>query len=376
MSETIFWVSLIFIVYTYFIYPVLIWLLSQTRSVSKIDITDDFEYPKLSIVIPVYNEKNNIEEKIKNIKSLDYPKNKIEIILVSDGSDDGTQKIFNNDDRVTFLSYEKRQGKPSALNFAVKHVATDIIVFTDIRQAIDKYAVKFLVKRLMIPGVGAVSGELCHKPSKSNIGKNVGLYWLYEKWIRKSESRFNSTAGVTGALYAIHTSDYVPLNKDTLLDDFEVPIQLVKNKQRVVLESQAKIYDTSQEDIAGEKKRKIRTLTGNFQSFLWNKWLFNPFKNPIIFQFLSHKLFRLIVPYTMLLTLVSSFYSDGFFYVIIFWCQVLFYMLGIIGMNAIKFKNYKIISIIVVFLELNISAVLALNEFLRGKVKVQWDKTS
>ncbi len=376
MSVYVFWVSLIFIGYTYFGYPMFIWMLSLTRSVQKTNISDDFDWPKLSIIIPVYNEKNNIEKKINNIESLDYPRKKIEIILVSDGSDDGTQEIYCDDSRIIFLSYQERQGKPSALNYAVKQVTSGIIVFTDIRQVLDKDALKYLVKRLMIPGIGAVSGELCHMPSTSNIGKNVGLYWLYEKWIRKSESRFNSTAGVTGALYAIHRSDYMPLRNDTLLDDFEVPMQLIKNKLRVVLESQAKIYDTSQEDITGEKKRKIRTLTGNFQSFYWNKWLFNPFKNPIIFQFLSHKVFRLIVPYAMLLTFVSSYLSNGIIYTILFWAQIMFYCFGIIGMFNNKLKNFKIISIIVVFLELNISAVLALNQFLSGKVKVRWDKTA
>lgn len=376
MSEYLFWISLFFIVYTYFGYPVIIWALSRTRTMPQIEIQGDINWPELSIVIPVYNEKNNINKKIENILALDYPSDKINIILVSDGSDDGTDKIFSNDSRVTFVSYGERQGKPTALNLAIEHVVTEIVVFTDIRQTLDKYAVKYLVKRLILPGIGAVSGELCHTESTSTVGKNVGLYWLYEKWIRKSESRFNSTAGVTGALYAIHTKNYFPLRKDTLLDDFEVPMFIIKKNLRVVLETQAKLYDTSQEDIAGEKKRKIRTLTGNFQSFIWNRWLFLPWKNPIILQFLSHKVFRLLVPYAMLICLISAYTANSLFYSVIFWAQLSFYFSGFIGNISTKFKNFKLISIIVVFLELNASAVLALIQFLTGKVKVRWDKTS
>lgn len=376
MSEYLFWFSLMFIIYTYFAYPVLIWGLSFLRSVSRLDIQGDIDWPEISIVIPVYNEINNIGKKIINILSVDYPSNKISIVLVSDGSDDGTDEIYSKDSRVTFITYKERQGKPTALNFALERITTEIVIFTDVRQSLDKLAVKYLVRRLMVPGIGAVSGELCHEKSASNIGKNVGLYWRYEKWIRKSESRFNSTAGVTGALYAIHTRNYHPLRKDTLLDDFEVPMFIVKKKLRVVLESQAKVYDTSQEDIAGEKKRKIRTLTGNFQSFLWNKWLFNPLKNPIVFQFISHKLFRLFVPYAMLLSLLSSYTTNGLFYFIMFWLQLGFYFIGVIGVVSEKFKNIKLISVIVVFIELNLSAVLALKQFLSGKVKVRWDKTS
>jgi len=376
MSILLFWFSLLFIIYTYFGYPVIIWLLARSQENIKVSIVGKFEWPKISIVIPVYNEIKNIEKKIKNILDLDYPSDKIEIILVSDGSDDGTDEALLNDSRVTYISYKDRQGKPTALNFAIKNVQTEIVVFTDVRQTLDKFAVKYLVKRVMMPGIGAVSGELCHNESTTNVGKNVGLYWLYEKWIRKSESRFNSTAGVTGALYAIYTKNYYQLRNDTLLDDFEIPMQIVKKKLRVVLESQAKIYDESQEDIVGEKNRKIRTLTGNFQSFLWNKWLFIPWKNPIIFQFLSHKVFRLLVPYAMFITLISSLVADGMFFNVMFLAQVLFYFLGFLGSSIEAVKNIKLISVIVVFVGLNVSAVLALKQFLRGQVKVRWDKTS
>lgn len=375
MSTTIFWVCLLFILYTYIGYPLIIWMLSKTRTKVTVIIEGYENWPDISIVVPVYNEVPNIRKKIENLESLNYPKDKVQIIFVSDGSTDNTNEFLSSYKNIKFISYEKRQGKPTALNTAVENISTEIIVFTDVRQKLDKNAVKYLIKRLMIPGIGAVSGELCHEESTTNIGKNVGIYWLYEKWIRKSESRFSSTAGVTGALYAIHKKNYRMLRKDTLLDDFEIPIHIIKMKLRVVLESQAKLYDQSQEDILGEKKRKVRTLTGNFQSYMWNLWLFIPWINPILFQFLSHKVFRLIVPYAMFLQLVSSLISHGVFYTFIFWFQVLFYSLGFSGMYSDSIRKIKLISIIVVFIELNVAAVLALKQFVSGKVNVRWDKT-
>ncbi len=376
LSVSLFWVSVTFILYTYFGYPLLIWVLSLSREKSHVDIKADYEWPDISVVIPVYNEMKNISKKIDNLLSIDYPVGKLTIILVSDGSDDGTVELYSKDSRVNFISYNERQGKPTALNTALNTVTTDIVIFTDVRQSLDQHSFKFLIKRLQLPGVGAVSGELCHQISETNIGQNVGLYWRYEKWIRKSESRYRSTAGVTGALYAIYVKDYHSLRKETLLDDFEVPMHIIKSNQRVVLESQAKIFDVSQEDITGEKNRKIRTLTGNFQSFLWNKWLFNPWKNPIIFQFLSHKVFRLFVPYAMLVSLVSSFTATGLLYSLLFWSQVCFYFIGVAGINSDRFKKNKLISVIVVFIELNLSAVIALKRFLTGTISARWDKTS
>ncbi len=376
LSIYLFWISVIFILYTYFGYPLIIWGLSMSRVKPQVEIKTAYDWPDISVVIPVYNEINNISKKIDNLLSINYPMERLRIILVSDGSDDGTVELYTNDIRIHFISYEERQGKPSALNVALKTVTTDIVIFTDVRQTLDEYAFKFLIKSLQQPGVGAVSGELCHQASETNIGQNVGLYWRYEKWIRKSESRFWSTAGVTGALYAIYTKDYHCLRKETLLDDFEVPMNIVRTNKRVLLESQAKIFDVSQENMAGEKNRKIRTLTGNFQSFLWNKWLFNPFKNPIFFQFLSHKVFRLVVPYAMLISLLSSFTAVGLLYSILFWSQVSFYFVGAMGIFSDKFKKNKLISVIVVFIELNISAVIALKQFLNGKISVRWDKIS
>ncbi|MFV1984921.1 MAG: glycosyltransferase family 2 protein, partial [Thiohalomonadales bacterium] len=291
--EYIFWFSTIFIFYTYAGYPLLIFALASRYKPILGNPDDQNEWPNITIIIPVHNEEENVINKLDNLKSLDYPQDKLEIIFVSDASTDDTNKLLASADNIKLISYFPRKGKPTALNKAVSEVKSDIILFTDVRQELDAPAAKFLVSTLNQNNVGAVSGELVHRDPLTHTGRNVGLYWRYEKWIRKAESQFHSTAGVTGALYVIRRNDYIPLLEDTLLDDFEVPIQILKNNKRVVFDPRAKIYDEVQEESVAEQKRKIRTLTGNYQSFLRHLWLFSPISNPIFIQFISHKVFRL-----------------------------------------------------------------------------------
>lgn len=372
--EVLFWFSAAVIVYTYFGYPVLIWMLSKKGTTPS--FKEPSEWPSITLLTPVYNDLDKAKKKIDNLMALDYPKDKVTIMMVSDGSTDGCDDFLRNDDRIKFVSYSPRQGKPTALNTGVKEIESDIIVFTDVRQQVKEDAAKRLVTRLLEPGIGAVSGELVLLDPATNTGAHVSLYWQYEKFIRKAESRVASVAGVTGALYAIYTKDYTPLAPDTLLDDFEVPLEIIRNGKRCIMEPGAIIYDFPQEDTAGEKNRKVRTLTGNFQSFFRHPWLFSPTKNPIWLQFISHKFLRLVVPYFLLLTLLSSALAPHPFYQLVFIGQILFYGLAL-GSNVLPaLKKNRLASLANVFTELNWAAVLALKNYLSQEVNVKWDKTS
>ena len=372
---SIFCLSVLVISYTYVGYPLLIWLVSR-RVPESIPLPIPKIWPEITVVIPVYNDLEKAKKKVENLLKLDYPQEKVTILIVSDGSDDGTNECLNNDRRIKFYSYEARQGKPTALNVGVKHTESEIIVFTDVRQQVKADAIKRLVVRLLEPGVGAVSGELVLLDSETNTGAHVSLYWRYEKFIRKAESKVASVAGVTGALYAIRKNDYVPLAADALLDDFDVPMEIIKNGKRCLIESGAIIYDFPQEDTAGEKLRKIRTLTGNFQSFFRHCWVFSPIKNPIWLQFISHKVLRLVVPYFLMLALFSSAYFEGIMFVTIFFGQLSFYCLALLSNVFPVMKKNRLVSLTNVFTELNWAAVLALKAYLTQKVNVKWDKTS
>lgn len=372
--EIIFWSSLFFVVYTYLLYPLLIAALAKTKAVENSPLIQ--EWPTVGLIIPVHNEAHNLNKKLQNLSEIDYPREKLSITFVSDGSEDDTNTILKNTECVDLVEYFPRQGKPTAINRAMESQTAEIIVFTDARQTLDPGAVKKLVARLSLPNVGAVSGELIHFDSESNTAKDVGLYWRYEKWIRASESQFLSVPGVTGALYAIHRDDFRPIPEDTLLDDFEVPINILKQGRRILFEEGAHIIDSLQEDTEKEKVRKIRTLTGNFQSFSRNRWLFSPSKNPIWMQFLSHKVFRLIVPYSLISIFVSSMLLDHWFYLLAFTSQVVFYGLALLGRFSDKARKNRVISFINVFVELNLAATIALRNHFKNSVDVKWEKTS
>lgn len=376
----IFWFSALVIVYTYFGYPLIIWLLAKRMAISldptELDLSTEIDWPSVTLITPVHNDLEKARKKIDNLVALDYPKDKITIMMISDGSTDGSDEHLRNDHRIQFIGYSQRQGKPTALNTGVKDAESEIIIFTDVRQQVKSDAAKRLVSRLLEPGIGAVSGELVLLDPETNTGAHVSLYWQYEKFIRIAESQVASVAGVTGALYAIRTEDYTPLEPDTLLDDFEVPLEIIRKGARCIMEAGAIIYDYPQEDTASEKVRKIRTLTGNFQSFFRHPWVFSPIENPIWFQFISHKFLRLVVPYFLLLTFLSSLFLSDPFYRFAFWGQIVFYTLAIVANFIPALKQNRIISLANVFTELNWAAVLALKNYLSEEVNVKWDKTS
>ncbi|MDI1436865.1 glycosyltransferase family 2 protein [Polyangium sorediatum] len=373
--ELWFWLSFVFVAYTYVGYPVGIWILSRFRREEPVDPAVVAEWPAVTVVITVHNEAARVAAKIENLRALDYPPERLRFLFVSDGSTDATDAVLLRAPDVTLLRYPERRGKAYALNVAMAHVETPVVVFADVRQQIERRAVRHLVARLLQTGIGAVSGELLHVDPRTRTAAHIGLYWRYEKWIRKAESRFASTVGVTGALYAMRREDYTPLQTGTLLDDFEQPMHLARRGRRVVFEPRAVMYDELQETMAGERRRKIRTLTGNFQSFARHRWLFLPWRNPLWVQFVSHKWFRLLVPYALGVMYVSSLLASGHFYRTAATLQGAFYTLSFVGAALPKLRRIRLVSFAEVFVELNRASVLALRNYLDGRVEARWEKT-
>jgi cellulose synthase/poly-beta-1,6-N-acetylglucosamine synthase-like glycosyltransferase len=373
--DTLFYLSVAFILYTYLLYPAGIWLLASRRKTPPPPAPRDQDCPPLTVVIAVHNEAHRLQAKISNIRSLDYPQDKVQILVVSDGSTDDTCAVLSKLPGVQTLSYPERQGKAHALNVAMAAVTTEVVVFNDVRQKADPMALRHLVASLQQPGVGAVSAELTHVDPATQTAANIGLYWRYEKWIRKSESDWFAVVGATGACYAIHRADYVPLEPGTLLDDFEIPMQIVRRGKRVLLDGRALFYDELQTDIAGEKKRKLRTLGGNFQSFARHPWLFSPTSNPIWLQFLSHKVCRLIVPYALLSTLLSSLGSSTPLIQASVVPQLAFYGLAALAARHEGVNRNRVASFARVFVELNWTAMLAGIQYWRGRQDGRWEKT-
>jgi cellulose synthase/poly-beta-1,6-N-acetylglucosamine synthase-like glycosyltransferase len=301
----IFWLSLAGILYTYAGYPVVMWMLSRLRprpwTVSPIS-------PSVSIILAVHNGENLLSRKIDHLLGLDYHNIK-DIIIVSDGSTDGTAELLasRRNPRLTAIILDEHCGKAVAVNAGMAKATAEIIVFVDIRPEIAPGAMQQLVSNFADPKVGCVAGELilrqqCHDDASAAVG---GLYWRYEKWIRTCESICGSPVGVYGGFYAIRSKLAVPQPAGMILDDMFQPLSIIRQGYRSVLDVHAYVYDTWPTKIEEEFHRKVRTLAGNFQLFQLAPWTLTP-RNPVLFQLVSHKVMRLVVPYLLILFFVST----------------------------------------------------------------------
>ena len=378
MIESLFWISVAAILYTYIGYPVIVWMLARLRrrEVFKADIV-----PSVSVVLACHNEQGNIEARIKNLLECDYPRDLLEIVIVSDGSTDFTAEIARRhaSDRIRLFAYEQQKGKATALNIGVEIAKGEIILFADARQSFEPRAIKELAANFADPSVGAASGELLlDGAGGSSVGEGVGLYWKYEKWIRKSESRFSSVIGATGAIYAIRRELWQPLPDSTILDDVYTPMGIALGGRRVVFEEKARAHDRAIESTGHEFARKVRTLTGNYQLCQLMPRLLFP-NSALLFQFYSHKLMRLAAPIFLLLILAANMFlaataignAPQLFYRATFAGQLVFYAGVAAGAYLLKHnRRVRLLNLAYVFSLMNAAALIGLLFFVLGKRNV------
>lgn len=341
MLEWIFWFSFFSIFYTYMGYPL---ILPVWRRIKRRGIKKGERLPSVSMILAVYNEEKLIERKLKNLLDLDYPASLLEVIVTSDGSTDQTEeKVLRVQQEWAASSLSPKPllrliaapghvGKAAALNRAVEHAGGEILLFSDARQIVDRNAVLKLVSNFSDPEVGAASGELVlvDRPGGKGVA-GVGLYWRYEKWLRKMESDIDSMLGATGALYAIRKSLYRPIPPDTILDDVLIPMQAVFEGYRIVFEPEAVAYDFVPNRPQTEFVRKVRTLAGNYQLLWENKMFWSPKKNRVFFQYFSHKAARLVVPFLLVGLFLSNLFLLKGFYLVFLFLQLVWYGLALIG---------------------------------------------
>ncbi len=375
MIKSLFWISIAAIVYTYIGYPVVVWMLGRLRDlkVSKSAVT-----PHVSVVIACHNEASNIEARIKNLQESDYPARLLEIVIISDGSTDFTADIARRyaSNRVHVFAYTEQRGKATALNVGAEIASGEIIIFADARQWFEPDAIKELASNFADARVGAVSGELLlNGGTNATVGEGVGLYWKYEKWIRKSESRFNSVIGATGAVYAIRRKLWLPLPQETILDDVYTPMQIALAGSRIVFDEKARAHDHATDSASREFSRKVRTLTGNYQLCQLMPRLLLP-TNALLFQFYSHKLMRLAAPIFFLILLsanlqivaTASSATDTLFYEASLTAQTIFYASVLAGGYLLKRKRrVRLLNFAYVFSVMNAAALVGLIYFILGK---------
>jgi len=383
MMQFIFLNSLFLILYCYFGYPLLVYffalILRQRIDKSPIE-------PTVSIIISAYNEEDCIEDKIKNLLSLDYPISKMEIIIGSDGSTDKTNDLVQpfSSAILSFYAYSQRRGKMATINDLVAKAKNEILVFTDARQSFERNAIRELVANFHDKNIGCVSGELQFKPLTvtGRTAEGINLYWKYEKFLRACESQIHSMLGASGAIYAIRRSLFTPIPQNIILDDMFVPLKIIQKGYRAVFDPKAQAYDVAANDSQEEYRRKVRTIYGNYQIFSLFGNLFNPFNSPVAMQLFSHKFLRVIAPFLLILMLIINFYLVNilFFYKIVMVSQVVFYLLAILGMMT-KHTKYGLLRLVskfcyipYVFCLLNFSALIGFLRFVKHEQPVTWEK--
>lgn len=366
--QFLFWFSLAALAYTFLGYPLLIGLLAKVAGKPPLKAVPA-NPPAVSVVLVAFNEEERIVPRVENLLAANYPADKLEILVVTDGSTDGTVAKLRAlaDPRVRVLTREQRSGKSACLNTTLPQARGEIVVLCDARQRFAPHTIPELVANFSDSELGAVSGSLEIDPAATGVGGGVDLYWKLEKFIRASEGRFSSTIGATGAVYAIRRELFQPIPDDTILDDVVIPMQIAVNHgKRVSFDPTAPAYDPQTTDPAKEKRRKMRTLAGNFQMLAQHPGWVLPWRTGLWWQLLSHKYSRIVAPVFMVTMFASNAALAGApLYREIFWAHLAFYALALLGL-ALPALKWKLFSVPAGFVFLNLMTVGGCVNWLRG----------
>lgn len=374
----VFWVAALGIFYTHLGYPLLIYLMSQLRPTP---VQQASTAPaRCAIVIAAYNEAKSLPAKLQSTLQGTNGEAVAEVWIGSDGSTDDTVSVVKalNDPRIQVIDFPERRGKPSVVNDLLRLCASDHVIFTDARQKLAEGAIPALLANFSDPTVGVVSGELIFRREneESSVAEGMDFYWRYEKFIRRAESRFRSVPGATGALYAMRRDLFSPIPKDILLDDVAIPMQAVLQGFRCLLEDKAVVYDVPSRSAREESVRKRRTIAGNAQLLHHYPEFALPWRNPIWFEFMSHKLVRLLSPFLLALTLLTSLVlmslHNLFFFAMVL-AQLAFYVIAVLGLRdeATRSLWFRAPAM---FVRLNLSTLEAWGDILSGRYAVNWTR--
>jgi len=354
--------------YTYVGYPLLIGALAQLRPRSP-RRHRDWE-PTVTACVAAYNVAGSIDAKLASLVKQTYPGAKLEILVYSDGSTDGTEAIVGawaaRDARIRLIRGERRLGKPTGLNRMRAQAGGEVLLITDARQPLAPGALRALLDVLGDLGVGCVTGNLVLEGSAGS-----GVYWRYENWIRRQEARFRSVVGMTGPIAALRKSDLDLLPPDIILDDIWIPMRLRLRGRRVLFSEEAIAHDRAFDD-AREFGRKVRTLAGNYQIFARMPALLSPLRNPSWFETVSHKVTRLLCPWALaglfVLSAVGLNATTGAFgWRVLMTAQLVFYGAALLGRRA-----GRLAGVARTFLVMHVAAVVGLWRYATGAQKITW----
>ncbi len=389
LLKLLFWILLFIVFYTYIGYGMLLYLIIKIRRIlgigKKAAIDYSFE-PEVTLFIAAYNEKDYVEAKMKNSFELEYPKEKLNIVWVTDGSDDGTPELLKQYTNTTVHHLAARNGKIGAMNRGMEFVKTPIVIFSDANTMLGKESIRRIVNQFGDETVGCVSGEkrIINKESDVASGAGEGLYWKYESTLKKWDAELYSVVGAAGELFAIRTKLYRHVEKDTLLDDFMISLRVAQDGYTIQYDPKAYAIESASANVKEELKRKIRISAGGIQSIVRLRSLLNVFKyGKLSFQYISHRVLRWTLTPLCLILLIPVLsilaYNDGVFefklYNILFWLQLVFYIAALTGwFLENRSTRVKILFVPYYFFIMNLSVVLGFFRYLKNSQSVNWER--
>ena len=380
--EIIFWISITIIAFIYVGYGLVIWLINKLFFIKKENKSSMEELPEVAVLIAAYNEVSIIKEKLKNTLSLNYPKDKIKIYVIGDGSNDGTNEVVNSFPQVKLLWQVQRKGKTAAINRAMPFIKEPITIFTDANVMLNENALKEMVKHYADNKIGGVSGEKrVISVESASAAVTEGLYWKYESFLKNEDAKLNSLIGAAGELFSIRTDLFVSLPEDTLLDDFMISMNIIRKGFKIAYEPNAYASETPSLNIKEEYKRKVRISAGGLQSVLRLADFVNPFRYGLMsLQYIFHRFSRWIVtPVLIPLALVSNILIAGHssLYSSILFLQIIFHLAGLLGWYFESKKiRIKILFIPYYFNFMHYCIIAGWIKYLMGNQNASWDKAT
>ena len=377
-----FWLALGLVFYTYIGYGLVVWLWARALAYFRpLPALRAFE-PAVTLVVPAYNEGSILDAKIANCLALDYPSDKLRLLFITDGSTDDSGQVLARYPRIEHLHSALRGGKSAAENRAMQYVQTPYVVFTDANTTLNAGAVRELVQHYQDPTVGAVSGEKKIIARDSAPGAGEGLYWKYESFLKRCDSRIYSLMGAAGELVSFRTALFAPLEEDTILDDFVQSLRIVGRGYRVVYEPRAYATEDASASLPEEMERKIRICAGGWQSMSRLTALLNPLRQPVVsFLYVSHRVLRWsLTPLALALLLPLSLglaAALGGIYWLLLAGQVLFYLAAARGwQQGGAGKAHPLLVVPLFFTMMNVAVFLGFGRYRRKAQPAAWAKAS
>lgn len=381
LSVLAFWLSLALLAYGYVGFPLLTALVGglRDRRVRRESIT-----PRVSLVIAAYNEEDAIERRVRNAFRSDYPPDRMEVIVASDGSSDGTEsrvaRLRDGRMPLRLLSLPRR-GKAHALNAAARCARGEVLVFSDANTLLAPDALRKLARNFADPDVGGVAGRTGYvvRDGSESAGRGESLYWRYDGWLKRLESRTGSVVSAHGGLYAVRRALFEPLSDPAVTDDFAISTGVVARGRRLVFEPEARGFEATAEESTSEFRRRVRLMTRGLRGVLV---LRRPLLNPARYGFyavalFSHKVFRRCLPAVLPVLLVSSIalHGRGLLYLAAAWGQGLFYVLALggWGLRSRRMGSWRALYVPFFFAMANMASLAAFWNVVLGRRIERWD---